>query len=246
MSKSFIKKYKTNFGTVSCFANDIVFNQSLRSGKLYEQNIILEKIIPYLKKRNIKIILDIGAHIGSHSLIYSKIYPDSTIYCFEPQKEIYQILETNIEDNNLHNVICKNICLGHKICDTNMSKFLYDGYNLEVSYNTKKTFNYGGIGLGLEGEKVKMLTVDSLDLEGCDFIKLDTEGSEILVLIGAKETIKKFKPIIFFEHTDKNVSEEMKKSLNIDFKIPDIKNWLSDLGYKLIQIDENNILGIYN
>ena len=120
---------------------------------MYEQDIILEKIVPHLKKRNIKIILDIGAHIGSHSLIYSQMFPDSKIYCFEPQKEIYEILETNINDNNLHNVKNKNICLGHKVCDTNMSKFLYDGYNLEVSYNTKRTFNYGGIGLGLGVKK---------------------------------------------------------------------------------------------
>ena len=91
-----------------------------------------------------------------------------------------------------------------------------------------------------------MLTVDSLALEECDFIKIDTEGSEILVLIGALETIKKYKPIIFFEHTDKNVSEEMKKILNIDFEIPDTKKWLLNLGYELIQIDENNILGVHN
>ena len=42
----------------------------------------------------------------------------------------------------------------------------------------------------------------------------------------AKNTIEKFKPIIWFEHTDKFVSQEMIDSLKIDFEIPNINSFL--------------------
>ena len=37
---------------------------------------------------------------------------------------------------------------------------------------------------------VKMVTVDSLNLENVDYMKIDVEGAESLVLLGAAETIK--------------------------------------------------------
>lgn len=35
------------------------------------------------------------------------------------------------------------------------------------------------------GEKVAMISIDSLNLESCDFIKIDAEGYEPLVIAGA-------------------------------------------------------------
>jgi len=46
---------------------------------------------------------------------------------------------------------------------------------------------------------VVMCTIDSLNLEKCDLIHLDIEGYEGKALLGAANTIQKFKPVIIIE-----------------------------------------------
>jgi FkbM family methyltransferase len=149
-------------------------------------------------------------------------------------------------ENNIKNVTLFNNAVGHKYVNTTMSNMLYDGYNCAIEYNTNKTLNYGGIGLGEKGEPCTMLTIDSLNLEKCDYIKIDVEGAEILVLMGGMNTIQKFKPYIWIEKTDKHVTNEMKKSLNIDFEIIDTLDFLKNIGYKFRNIDDNNYLAYYS
>jgi len=86
-------------------------------------------------------------------------------------------------------------------------------------------------------EKVKALKIDTiveeLGLEKVDFIKMDIEGAEIDALLGAEQTIKRFKPKLaictYHRPTD---SEEIKKiilSYNSDYKLKEI-----DQGEKIL------------
>ena len=239
-----MQTYRTKFGNVTCYQNDIVFSSHLRKGVMYEEELIMNKIIPMLKQKNKKlVILDIGGHIGTHTIIYSQLL-DCEIHTFEPQKKIFNILNKNINDNSLSNCKIYNCAVGHKTTTT-MSSMLYDGYDCKIEYDTNKILNYGGIGLGQNGEMVQMIHIDQLDLKACDYIKIDVEGAEILALIGAKNTIEKYKPIIWYEHTDKIVSQEMIDSLHIDFEIPSVNDFLLSLGYKIYHLDQQNLIAIY-
>jgi FkbM family methyltransferase len=240
-----MQTYRTKFGNVTCYQNDIVFSSHLRKGMMYEEELIMNKIIPMLKQKNKKlVILDIGGHIGTHTIIYSQLL-DCEIHTFEPQKKIFNILNKNINDNSLSNCKIYNCAVGHKTTTTTMSSMLYDGYDCKIEYDTNKILNYGGIGLGQNGEMVQMIHIDQLDLKACDYIKIDVEGAEILALIGAKNTIEKYKPIIWYEHTDKIVSQEMIDSLHIDFEIPSVNDFLLSLGYKIYHLDQQNLIAIY-
>lgn len=240
-----MQTYRTKFGNVTCYQNDIVFSSHLRKGVMYEEELIMNKIIPILKQKNKKlVILDIGGHIGTHTIIYSQLL-DCEIHTFEPQKKIFNILNKNIIDNSLSNCKIYNCAVGHKTTTTTMSSMLYDGYDCKIEYDTNKILNYGGIGLGQNGEMVQMIHIDQLELKACDYIKIDVEGAEILALIGAKNTIEKYKPIIWYEHTDKIVSQEMIDSLHIDFEIPSVNDFLLSLGYKIYHLDQQNLIAIY-
>jgi FkbM family methyltransferase len=57
------------------------------------------------------------------------------------------------------------------------------------------------------GHQVPVLTIDSLNLDTCDFIQLDVEGQERAVLMGGEMTIKKFKPVISAERADSTVDQ---------------------------------------
>ena len=239
--------FQTKHGYMNVFNNDIVFASCLSKGKIYEEELVLKHIVP--KINNIegnKIILDVGSHIGSHTLLYGKYIENCFIHAFEPQKEIFKLLQQNIIINNINNnVKLYNNSVGHKIINCNMSKQLYDGYDCDIEYNTSKILNYGGLQLGLDGEPTKMITIDSLNLSNCHYIKIDVEGAESLVLMGGMETIKKFKPIIFFECTSKFVNDEMKQSLEIDFEPLSSIDILKNEGYTIIDVDSNNKLAIY-
>ena len=241
-----IRSFTTKYGEISCYLNDVVFAAHLSKGEIYEEHLITNYIVPLLNSDNSeKLILDIGGHIGSHSLLYSQLINNCKILTFEPQRKIYEILKHNIKVNDISNCKIHNNAVGHTNMQTNLSNMLYDGYNCAVEYDTEKILNYGGIGLGQNGEKVDMISVDSLELNKCDYMKIDVEGAEILVLMGAKETIVKFKPLILFEHTDKCVSSEMKNSMGIDFELPNVIDYLHKLGYSFYKLNTENILAYH-
>jgi hypothetical protein len=48
--------------------------------------------------------------------------------------------------------------------------------------------------------KVEMIAIDDLNLAACDFIKIDVQGMELDVLLGAEKTIRKFGPTIYTEN----------------------------------------------
>jgi FkbM family methyltransferase len=232
--------FETRHGRIACLKNDAVFIEVMKTGKVYEEDLIIGHIIPILNRlEGKKTILDIGAHIGSHSILYSKYIPNCEIYAFEPQTEIYKVLLSNT--SSLLNVKIYNSCIGHTNTNCSMSKMLYDGPSPgPVSYNTDKISNYGGLGIGLNGEKTTMVTVDSLNLLDCTYMKVDVEGAEPLVFMGALETIRKYKPIIFFEHTDKVVSDEMKTALSITEDLQNPITILENEGYIISNVDQWN------
>ena len=48
-------------------------------------------------------------------------------------------------------------------------------------------------------KEIQTITIDSLNLDRCDFMKIDVEMCEWVVLEGSEETITKYRPIIFVE-----------------------------------------------
>jgi hypothetical protein len=93
----------------------------------------------------------------------------------------------------------------------------------------------GGVHICGDGY-LPLLSIDSLNLPECDLIQLDVEGYELNALLGAVETIKKYKPALCIEFCEKwlnrynNTSEE-------------ILVFLKEIGY--IQIDEYGVDKIF-
>lgn len=143
-------------------------------------------------------VLDVGAHIGTMTVPFSKMA--KRVLSFEPQRLLYYHLCGNVALNSLENVQCFNQVVGNKWGMANIPDMDY--------YGGKDNFGNFGLWLNIEGwpsYKVPIVKIDDLDTE-CDFLKIDTEGSEIDVILGAKETIKKYRPFISVEATN-NISD---------------------------------------
>jgi FkbM family methyltransferase len=209
--------------------DDICIHKHVQAGEVYESHIINGPLKSYIEKS--KYIVDVGANIGCHAISYANMNRTCNVWAFEPQEQLFGILSRNVTRNNLSDRI--NIYkygLGHKEADTTL-------YSLDKEwYPDQGGHNKGGIGIGEGGESIKICTLDSLNLPGLDFMKIDVEGAEGIVLQGAAETIKKYKPVIFFEHNSQRIDPTV---LGLEY-VPTPFEVLATLGYtsfKLIAWD---------
>ena len=156
-------------------------------------------------------ILDIGANIGYNTLMFSDYGP---VIAFEPV--FHQIVKLNVEGNTLrHDVQVAGCALSDvkEVCEMNIPVHRCES-------NTH--INYGGTTLHASGDRkgvgvnVNCERLDDIYNGIPSFMKIDVEGHELRVLMGAQETIKKHKPAILIEihgFTEENEVHVYLKSL---------------------------------
>lgn len=204
-----IQSLQTKRGFISYYKNDLWMMKALRHGEFHEQALILEYLKPYIETA--RVAIDGGAHAGSHSILYKALNPKLVIHAFEPQSRLFRLLDYNIAQNKLHDVYLYNYALANaREVLTLSNEVIDDDAIYRVTYGGSEPTNLGGVGLGQGGEKVECVTIDSLELEVCDFIKLDVEGAEPLALLGALETLQRCKPVVVFEYNSKELSDDIR------------------------------------
>lgn len=65
-----------------------------------------------------------------------------------------------------------------------------------------KPCNFGGIGLGLDGETINLVTIDNMNLTNLGFIHCDAQGSENFIFSEGLKTINANKPFILYENNE--------------------------------------------
>ena len=185
-------------GSSSCAFNLYAEGRCLISDTL-RQNIVWEKYLhnvfdQYIDKESI--VLEGGCHVGSHTMKLG--FLAAHVYAFEPLPSSHELLAKNILVNQLENVSLRQMALSDQ-CSTARYGWSADG-------------NPGASGLdgnpmglpewsGRPAEEIQVITttIDDLNLEKLDFIKLDIEGYEPLAIKGGLATISKFLPTITME-----------------------------------------------
>jgi FkbM family methyltransferase len=197
--------FDTSYGLITLYKNEAYIIDSFKKGSYWDIE-TLQVLKSYINpSRN---ILEIGGHCGTSSIVYSSFLNDNNkVYVYEPQKNMYNLLVKNIKQNNLES----------KILPYNLGVFCYNGEgkmnNIDLdggggvvskrySEESNLKCNFGGIGLGNDGEIVNLTTIDNMDLDDIGFIHCDAQGSENFIFSRAMETIKKFRPTILFENNE--------------------------------------------
>lgn len=202
-SMSQIKTYTTKYGKISLYGNEFFIGGEFNKGEYWDEDTLIE-LKKYIDPG--KNILEIGAHCGTSSIVYSSfLNDDSKCYVFEPQKKIFDLLELNINQNNLQGKVkCFNKGVFCYAGLGNMNDVDLDGGggNIERRFAEESNLpcNFGGTALGRLGEQVELTTVDDMDIDNIGFIHCDAQGSESFIFSKAINTIKKHRPIIFFEN----------------------------------------------
>jgi len=174
------------------FINDWLASSSVGMKKEWESHIRKFTQL-YNSLFNIKNIIDIGANFGYHTLLFSQMCSEN-VYAFEPQPQSFKLLEDNLEINKIKNVISYNYACGDENCDIKMPLFT----------NTDKKINMGDItpNLSYVGSSTitKSIILDEFNFSSkINLIKLDVQGWEKKVLMGATTLLKIHKPVLIVE-----------------------------------------------
>ena len=185
------------------------------SGRLdHDQN-----MLPLLKEfiKNGDVVLDIGAFIGDHTIYYSKLVGDNgSVIAFEPNRDSFFCLEHNLKAYK--NVELINSAIGKEYGFVRTVDVLGN-----IGMNFLIPDNLGGI---------VIYSLNQMEIDRIDFIKIDVEGFELDVLIGGKETINKFKPTMLIEINDATLSRQ-------GISRNDIFAWLQENNYIYRNIYKN-------
>ena len=175
--------------------------------------------------KNSKCFFDIGAHVGIVTLAVAKnIKKNGVIYAFEPSKVNLKYLKYHIACNKI-----KNVRIIDKLVSSSEKKTIFyeapesSGMNSIVSLNKKNITNKNFS---------QSITLDIFCQHNNvypDIIKVDIEGSEIEMLMGAKRILKRYKPLIFLSYHPYHIQKlGYQKSFffdvlkNFDYKIFDL------------------------
>ncbi len=179
----------------------------------------------YKNLHNYNKFLDIGANIGTYSILFAKAGLEGC--AFEPVATNFEALSKNIQLNNLQNKVkLINLALG-KYDHTDLFTFVPD--NTGASH--LKSIENKDVKDGGETE-VKVVTLDSI-INRCNFnpekdkvfIKIDVEGMETNVLEGAKKFLQTFPEVIIVMesvHSGKDQLSKLLKDIDDRFEILEV------------------------
>jgi len=156
-------------------------------------------------------VFDVGAHLGESALLFSELVtPSGRVVAFEPDPVACASLRKNLEMNRITNVLVEEKCASDKTGTALLSTERF------------------GSGLSsivppyAHGARQKLVESTTLD-EYCetrgvfpDWIKIDAEGAEPLIISGMRRLIERRHPSVILEfHSDALTDEERGKAWSV-------------------------------
>jgi FkbM family methyltransferase len=147
------------------------------------------------------VVFDVGAHSGQFTKLFARMVPHGHVHAFEPGSYALSLLQKVCALHRLRNITVHRCGLG----DADAT--------LRLNVPIKKS---GSLGFGLSfigdpagrpgdiaSEDIHIRRLDDIVAEAgitrADLIKADIEGSELRMLVGAKDTLRRLRPAIFVE-----------------------------------------------
>lgn len=154
------------------------------------------------------VVLDVGAHAGQFAKLFARCAAAGRVYAVEPSAYARSILTAVIRLHRLDNVAILPLALGAERRESVLS----------TPIKASGSHGFGLAHLGqpdprwqrVATETVRETTLDALAeelrLHRLDFIKADIEGNELRFLLGARETIARFRPRLLIELNDAHLA----------------------------------------
>lgn len=206
-------------------------------GTNYEISNILLKIL-----KADDVFFDVGANLGQYIIrIKQKFKAGVKIYAFEPVNSNYSLLSKHI-NKKYENVVLENCA----VSDINGKDILYIPLIDNIEIDTQASIDYENRKMyynKFTKQKIEKITIDNYvdinNIRRMDYLKIDTEGNDEKVIIGAIKSISEFKPVIFCEDM------ESKETLDKLFELNYIR-FLLNRSYKLVNYSVDKPKDVFN
>jgi FkbM family methyltransferase len=183
----------------------------IASFQFMKKEIFEEEIYKFRVDTDCPYIIDCGANIGLSIIYFKQLYPEAEIIAFEPDRNVFNALQHNIEVFNL-----KKTELINKACwsEETVLEFYSEGAD-----SGRITVNLDSLNVA----EVETVVLRNYLNRKVDFLKMDIEGAENEVLQNSKESLVNVKRI-FVEFHSFVGREQM---------LPELLGVLKDAGFRL-------------
>ena len=178
-----------------------------------------------------RVVFDVGAHVGNWTNIVLTHFPLATVHCFELSLTTYENLARNV---NTKRAVLNKFGLSER-----QGSFAYKDYGANSEVNTlvlSATYH--------DSERAPSTLIADLrtgdtyckgaGVEVIDFLKIDTEGADHLVLRGFERMLREAKiRLIQFEYGYTNGDSK--------FLMRDFYNFFEDFGYQIGRVRRGSI-----
>lgn len=162
----------------------------------------------FLKDRKNFVLVDVGANVGGYIKEVIKINPDVSVFGFEPHPKTFGVLKKNTKAFSCKSIEIFNVGLSNK----KEKLFLYDhGHNDGSAHASlhkgviEQIHNSSSISYEVDVDFIDDFVLQH-QIEKINLLKIDTEGNELNVLLGAKDSLKAGRiEAIHFEFNEMNV-----------------------------------------
>ncbi|WP_129125298.1 FkbM family methyltransferase [Geomonas oryzae] len=190
-------------------------------------------------------VFDIGAFEGELSLFFAALAgKEGRVYSFEPHPEHFLALSMRACEEPCANVFpyCRAISAtaGHQVL------FLAPDATAQSSSILPELGSESRLGAGVRRCLVETDTVDDFSRSigrVPDFIKIDTEGAERLVLEGARRVIESSFPTLVFEGVFGFNAE--RGAFPFGEAVPSHVAWLESIGYRICVVDIDYLISAW-
>lgn len=148
------------------------------------------------------VVVDVGANVGYYTIIAGKLVGETgRVYAFEPDPVSFELLRRNVRLNGLDNVFLEQKAVSNE-------KGTLELFIAEENKGDHRIYQP-------EGEQRESVTVEAVSLddyfkgsdETVDFVKVDTQGAEVLILQGMEQLLRRSNEIVMaFEYSPRHVS----------------------------------------
>ncbi|MDN3904178.1 FkbM family methyltransferase [Arthrobacter sp. YD2] len=185
-------------------SDDHIGKYLLQCGAFYEAELLraLKRVI-----RPGDTVVDVGANIGNHTVFFAGVLKCKVI-AVEPVPLLAEILRSNVSRNKLSDLVSVHqVALGYEEALAEIAQFDEN--------------NYGGTSLSLRVDgDIEVKPLDALVSDTVGLIKIDAEGMDYQVLLGAREVLERDMPVVVIEAMTPDA-------------VAQIESFLTPLGYSI-------------
>jgi len=195
---------RLNQGQAHFFGGKFIFSDNI--GFLHSvEEIFKDEVYKFQTENKKPLIIDCGSNIGLSLYYFVRHFPNARILAFEPDEQIYKILEANVKNRMNEG----NIELRQEAVWIREEQLIFFS---EGSLAGSTMVDFSSIN---RTQNVKAIDLNKYLNQNIDFLKIDIEGAENELIFHISENLKNVKNLFLEYHGLLNQPQNLGEILNL-------------------------------